>query len=64
MLIVRLTQNGNATAVNLPKRYLHGLNWKRGDFVIVEHKKPGELTVRQALEPDARPSTHRPAAAR
>jgi len=61
--IVRLTRNGHATHVNIPRQLLDFMRWRAGDYIVVELTERNTLEVRQASGVDLRAESPRPAPA-
>jgi antitoxin component of MazEF toxin-antitoxin module len=55
----KLTRNGNATAVTIPRAILAWLRWLPGEFVILEVLEDQSVLVRRPTERDIAP-IHRP----
>jgi len=41
-VIVKLRRSGNSTVITIPKEVMKSLNWKDGDYVSLETKRPKE----------------------
>jgi antitoxin component of MazEF toxin-antitoxin module len=49
---IKLTRNGNATTVCIPRRMLDFLRWRAGDQIVIELKSIDEITVRRPRATD------------
>lgn len=49
---MKLTRNGNATTVCIPRRMLDFLRWRAGDQIVLELKSIDEIVVRRPRATD------------
>ena len=52
----KLTRNGNATTICIPRRMLHATRWRAGDPMIVELTTLNSVTIRPPQIEDLRTS--------
>jgi antitoxin component of MazEF toxin-antitoxin module len=51
----KLTRNGNATAISIPRGILHTLGWLPGESVILEVLEDQSVRIRRPCERDFAP---------